>query len=100
MERAAALIAGPTVQAVVAEAGRLSLVRGMTGLEGRATLSVQRDSTDRRGPGESGLGRQRMIRSHALLFRLLLLLIIVAVIATAVGGFSWDGGEAAPLAGL
>ncbi len=41
-----------------------------------------------------------MIRSHALLFRLLLLLIIVAVIATAVGGFSWDGGEAAPLAGL
>jgi len=41
-----------------------------------------------------------MIRSHALLFRLLLLLIIVAVIATAVGGFSWDGGEAAPLAGF
>jgi hypothetical protein len=40
-----------------------------------------------------------MIRSHALLFRVLLLLIVVAVIATAVGGFSWDGGEAAPLAG-
>ena len=41
-----------------------------------------------------------MIRSYVLLPRLLLLLIIVAVIATAVGGFSWDGGEAAPLAGL
>jgi hypothetical protein len=41
-----------------------------------------------------------MIRSHALLFRLLLLLIVVAVIAAAAGGFSWDGGEAAPLAGL
>jgi hypothetical protein len=40
-----------------------------------------------------------MIRSHAFLFRLLLLLMVVAVIATALGGFSWDGGDAAPLAG-
>jgi len=39
-----------------------------------------------------------MIRSHAPLLRLLLLLIVVAAIATAVGGFSWDGPEAAPFA--
>jgi len=38
-----------------------------------------------------------MIRSHALLFRLLLLLIVVAAVATAVGGFSWEGPDAAPL---
>jgi hypothetical protein len=41
-----------------------------------------------------------MIRSHAPLVRLLLLLIIVAAIATAVGGFSWDGPDAAPIASL
>jgi hypothetical protein len=36
-----------------------------------------------------------MIRSHASLVRLLLLLLVVAAVATALGGFSWDGPESA-----
>jgi hypothetical protein len=36
-----------------------------------------------------------MIRSHASLFRLLLLLMVVLGVAAAVGGFSWDPDAAA-----
>jgi hypothetical protein len=38
-----------------------------------------------------------MISSHASLFRLLLLLLVVAAVATALGGFSWGGPESALL---